>query len=250
MSSSALAILSAAALLSLVAAGCQSTQSLSAEREAEGADLLKEEKGLKVDKQNPDIEVLDTFMLSDESATAVVVEVKNTSEEPQVNVPVLIDVRDAKGKTVFSNDTPGLEPALTTIPAIGPGETFDWVNNQVLPTGEPKSVKVRVGLGEDDAPATLPEIDVQEPKLTKDQFTGVEAVGKATNESPVTQDFLTFFAVARKGDEVVAAGRAVLKRLQPDGAKEGTYHVYFVGDPTGADITVTAPPSVLREEIG
>ncbi|MCB0865741.1 MAG: hypothetical protein KDB58_08515 [Solirubrobacterales bacterium] len=247
----ACALLGVCALALLpVATGCQSTQATSAEREAEGSQLLNSEKRLKVKKENPDIKVLDTAMLTDDSGTAVIVEVENTSDEVQANVPVLIDVRDAKGKTVFSNDTPGLEPALVAIPVIESGETFDWINNQVLPTGKPASVKVKVGFGDEDVPQTIPEIKVGKPKLKTDPVTGVEAVGTVTNDSPVLQEFLTIFAVARKGDEIVAAGRAVLKRLQPNGERDGTYHVFFVGDPEGADITATAPPSVLEKEIG
>ncbi len=43
---------------------------------------------------------------------------------------------------------------------------------------------------------------------------------------------------------------AFVKRLQPNGERDGSYHIFFVGDPEGADITASAPPSVLREEIG
>jgi hypothetical protein len=232
--------------LALVAAGCESTQATSAQREAEGKKLITSEKGLVVKQANPDIDVLDTTLLSDDNGTAVVVELKNTSDQAFADVPVAIDVRDAKGKTVFKNDTAGLEPALTHVPLIGPGETFDWINNQVLPTGEPDSVKVKVGASEGPVQGDIPEIDVKPPKLQTDQFTGVEAVGEALNQSDVEQTDITFFAVARKQGRVVAAGRAVLKRLQPNGEKAGTYHVFFVGDPQGADISVAAPPTVLR----
>ena len=90
----------------------------------------------------------------------------------------------------------------------------------MLPTGEPKSVKVKVGFGDTDVPQTIPEIDVQPPKLTADQFTGTEAVGKATNESPVTQEFLTFFRLGLDGaftdftNTGVAARRTFMSTLQ------------------------------------
>ena len=229
-----------------MATGCQSTQATSAEREAAGQKLLGSEKGLVVKQANPDVKVVDSSVIADENGTAVVVELKNQSDQAFADVPILIDVRDAKGKSVFKNDLAGLDPALVSVPMIGPGETFDWVNNQVLATGKPDSVKVKVGTV--DAPVTseIPKIDVEQPKLETDQFTGVEAVGGAENESAIEQTNLTFFAVARKGDQVVAAGRAVLKRLQPNAEKTGTYHVFFIGDPKGADVTVTAPPTVLR----
>jgi len=234
------------AAVALVSSGCQSTQATSAQREAEGKSLLGKEKGVVVDKANPDIEVLDTTLLSDENGTAVVVELKNTSEETFANLPILLDVRDAKGKSVFKNDIAGLEPALTQVPLIGPGETFDWINNQILATGEPDSVKVKVGTSDEPVAGAIPEIDVSEPKFESDQVSGLEAVGMAENKSDIEQEDLTFYAVSRKGGKVVAAGRGVLKRLQPNGEKAGTYHIFFIGNPKGADVTVTAPPTVLR----
>ena len=55
----ACALLGVCALALLpVATGCQSTQATSAEREAEGSQLLNSEKRLKVKKENPDIKVM------------------------------------------------------------------------------------------------------------------------------------------------------------------------------------------------
>ncbi|MBA2523521.1 MAG: hypothetical protein H0V25_09345 [Solirubrobacterales bacterium] len=233
-------------LAAAASSGCQSTQATSAEREAEGKQLLGNDKGLVVNRENPDIEVLDTTLIDGDGSDAVVVELKNTSDQAMANVPILIDVRDAKGKTVFKNDLAGLEPALTQIPLIAPGETFDWVNNQVLATGEPDSVKVKVGTSEETVGEDLPEVDVSDPKLQTDQVSGVEATGTAENKSDVEQEDITLYAVARKDGKIVAAGRGVLKRLQPNGEKAANYHIFFIGDPEGADITVTAPPSVLR----
>lgn len=233
--------------MALASSGCQSTQATSAEREAAGKSLLGKEKGLVVNETNPDIDVLDSTLLSNENGTAVVVELKNTSETAFANVPISIDVRDAKGKTVFKNDLAGLEPALTQVPLIGPGETFDWINNQVLPTGEPDSVKVKVGTSDETVSGPIPEIEISDPELKTDQFSVVEATGTAENKSDLEQEDVTFYAVAREDGKVVAAGRGVLKRLQPNGAKTATYHIRpFIGDPKGADVTVAAPPTVLR----
>ncbi|MFN8113513.1 MAG: hypothetical protein U0R51_09975 [Solirubrobacterales bacterium] len=230
----------------LLAAGCQSTQATSAQREAEGQKLIKSEKGLVVKQKNKDIEVVDTTLLSDKNGTAVVVEVKNTSDQGYAHVPIAIDVSDAKGKTVFKNNVPGLAPALTEIPAIGPGETFDWVHDQILATGEPDEVEATIGAGGEELPASPPEIELTNPTLKQDQFSGVEATGEAENKSQVEQRDVTVFAVARDGNRIVAAGRGGLRRLEADPDHGTPYHVFFIGDPEGADIEVTAPPVQLQ----
>jgi hypothetical protein len=53
------------------------------------------------------------------------------------------------------------------------------------------------------------------------------------------------FAVALKGDKVVAAGRALVPKVLPgDPAKKPRFRLYFIGDPKGAKIDVTVAPNV------
>jgi hypothetical protein len=232
--------------LAVAAAGCQSTQATSAERQAEGKKLIESDKGLVVAKANPDIKVVDSTVLSDGNGSAVVVQLKNESDQGFVNVPILIDVRDVKGKSVFKNTLPGLVDSLTEVPEIGPGQTVDWVNDQVLATGKPDSVKVKVGASADPLPDTIPEIDLGEPKLKVDPVSGTEASGSIENKSQIEQKDLTLFAVARDGGKIVAAGRGGVKRLVVDPKRPATYHIFFIGDPEGADIDVSASPTQLR----
>jgi len=239
-------VVAALPILALLGSGCQSTQATSAEREAEGKKLLAKDKGLKITKVNPDVKVVDSTLLSDKNGSAVVVEVKNTSDQGFADVPIAIDVRDAKGKTVFENDIAGLEPALTSVPIVAGGATVDWVNDQVLATGKPDSVKVKVGASEEKLPATLPEIEVSKPKLEVDRYSGAQATGTAENKSQIDQTNLKLFAVARKDGEVVAAGRGGLRRLPADAGRATPYHIFFIGDPEGADIEVTLFPAQLR----
>jgi hypothetical protein len=42
----------------------------------------------------------------------------------------------------------------------------------------------------------------------------------------------------------VAAGRSAIQRLKP--GQKLFYHVYFIGDPSGASLSVEAPPTVLQ----
>ena len=230
--------------MGVLLAGCQSTQDKAKEIQAKNATLLASEHGISVAKPSKDVKVVGSTLLHDQYGDAIVVELRNESNRPQVNLPILIDVRDAKGKSVYRNDLPGLDPALTHVPVIGPGETFDWVNDQLSPSGTPKSAKVTVGTSDEQAPARLPEIEVGNASLENNP-SGVLAHGQVTNKSQIDQVKLVLYAVARYGGKVVAAGRGQFKNLRA-GGKAGTYNVFFIGDPTGADVEVTAPPSVLQ----
>jgi hypothetical protein len=200
-------------------------------------------KPLVISKPSKDVKVTDTALLHDQNGDAVVVEVKNDSNKTLVNVPILVDIRDGK-KTVYKNDTAGLDFALNHIAVLQPHETFDWVNDQV--TAEGKTVKATVGDPEAKPPAgPLPKIDVSPPRAGSD-FSGPKVSGEVTSDSKnIEQQRLILFAVARQGGRIVAAGRGQIKALKT-GAKPAPYVIYFIGNPVGADVTIQAPPTVLQ----
>ena len=240
----AIALAPFAVLLAVGLGACQSSQSRSAELEKLGHNVLSKEQGLEITSVNKQVKVVDTAVLSDKNGSAVVVTLKNDSSQGLINTPIAIDVRDAKDKSVFRNNDPGLEPSLVGVPLMESGQTVDWVDDQVLANGEPKSVKAEVGTTNQTLSSSPPEIDVSEPKIQTDPYSGTEAQGTVVNRSGVDQIKVTLFAVARKGNQIVAAGRGGIKRLLPD--KPTDYHIYFIGDPRGADVTVTAPPTVFN----
>jgi hypothetical protein len=223
---------------------CQSSYAKNDELEKRGATILKEEKGLNVTQTSSTVEVLDTTVLSDANGAAVVVTLKNDSARALRNVPVEINVKDAKGKSVFKNTAPGLEPALTAVPVMKPGETVEWVNDQILATGEPKSVDVKVGVTQETLPPNAPELEASEAKLEVDAVSGIQASGTVTNQSDIQQIKVTLFAVAHKGNEIVAAGRGGIKVIKANGDRP--YHIFFIGNPKGAEVTVTVPPSTFE----
>jgi hypothetical protein len=232
----------AVAVIALATTGCQSTQSKSAEI---GAELgpVKQEKGLKIGKESKDVKVVSTALLTDEAGSAVVVVVRNRSSRDLANVPIAIDVLDAKGKSVYRNDLPGLESALTSIPYVAAGEEATWVHDQVLASGKPKSVKAVVGEGGTPFSGKTPEFTISEPKLEGDPYSGVVAGGNVENKSGGKVDRLLIYAVARQGDEVLAAGRGAIEKIKAE-PKPLPYNVYFIGDPSGGDVEVTAFPTL------
>jgi hypothetical protein len=233
----------AVAGIALVSSGCwESTQDKSANIAAELGPVQRE-RGLKISKRSRDVKVVSTTLLSDAEGSAVAVEVRNQSNRDLANVPILIDVLDGKGKSVYSNSLPGLEPALTSIPYLEAGEEATWVHDQVLATGKPESVEVTVGEGGIPFTGKVPAFTASEPKIEGDPHSGLVADGDAENKSGAKLDRLLLYAVARQGDEVVAVGRGAIEKIKPE-PKPLPYNIYFIGDPRGANVEVTWFPTL------
>jgi len=232
--------------VALIASGCESTQDKSAKIAAE-LGPVKQEKGLTIAKRSEDVEVVETTLLTDREGTAVAVELRNTSGKDLVDVPIAIDVLDGKGKSVYTNTTPGLEPALASVPFVAAGEETVWVNDQVLAAGVPDSVKVKVGASEETFSGEPPAVSVSAPKLEGDPYTGVAAGGEVLNESGADVDRLLLYGVARQGGRIVAAGRGAIEPLKANG-KDAPYNIYFIGDPRGAEVEVLEFPSLPGQE--
>lgn len=239
-----------AAGLALLALGglsaCQSTQSRSAELEEENATVLLQEEGVTVTKEDPDIEVASSTLLSEAEGNAIVVELRNRSGEDLVDVPIALDVLDAKGRSVYTNDAPGLEQALVAVPFIPARGEAVWVHDQVLATGEPASVEVKIGVGGKPYDGEQPDIEVSAPKLEGDPSSGIVADGEVVNRTGEDQNRFLIFAVARRGDEIVAAGRSAIEHLKPE-TKPAPYNVYFIGDPRGAELDLYEYPTLHVE---
>jgi hypothetical protein len=234
----------AAGLLAIAGlSACESTQDKSAQLAKKAKKFSAGEK-LVITKENPTIKVGRTTVLKDANGAAVVLELHSDARADQVQVPIAIDVKGAKGKTVFRNDAPGLEPTLTSAPLVLPRSTTVWVNDQVVTATQPKSVAAKVGQPRGAAPKQLPKIEVEAPTLKTDPVSGVYAQGRIKNDSKLVQRKLVLFAVARKGGKVVAAGRGQIKKLNPN--RRSKYTIFFIGNPKGAKVAVTAPPSVLK----
>ena len=228
--------------VALVLGGCESTQDKSAKIAAELGPVAQEE-GLKISKRSEEVEVVSTTLLSDENGAAVVVELRNESNRDLVDVPLLIDVLDAKGKSVYRNDIPGIEPALASVPMIPAGDSVLWVHDQVLAAGKPATVKATAGAGGETFSGRPPAVTVSDPKLESDRFTGVAAGGEVVNESGEDIERVLLYAVARKGGRIVAAGRGAIEPLKGK-PKPVPYNVYFIGDPAGAELTVSEFPTL------
>jgi hypothetical protein len=221
---------------------CESTQDKSAKLEARGGSLAAE-KGVSVAKSSKDVKVLSTDVLQDENGTVAVVRLRDVSKSALRQLPIAIDVRGAGNKSLFRNNAPGLEPTLAHVPLVLPGQTFTWVDDQVAATGKPNGVSAKVGAGTAVRSTAVPKIVLSGARLRNDPVSGIAAVGFAANRSKVEQRKLVIFVVARRGGRVVAAGRAQIPKLKP--GKRARFHAFFIGNPRGARLELSAPPSAL-----
>lgn len=228
------------AAFGLLLGGCESTQDRSASLEEHGADLVKQKK-MDIGAENRHVDVVDKVVLTDQYGTAVAVVMTNKSQQGLADAPIQINVKDAKGRSVYKNDLAGNEQSLVQVPVVKPQSEVFWVNDQVMPVGgKPASVEVTVGEAK-PLPAAIPEIVVSPPKLNQDPVSGLEATGTVVNKSGIEQSDLVLYAIARKNGKIVAAGRGMIAKLKTDGSP-ATYHIFFIGNPDGAKISVIAPP--------
>jgi hypothetical protein len=238
-----------AGLAALSVAGltaCESTQSKSAALEEQGSKLLLDDTGLQVEKESTDVKAVSTALLTDANGSAVVVTVRNESDKDLTDVPISVDVLDAKGRSVYKNDIPGIEQGLAAVPYVPAGGTADWVHDQILATGVPKTVKVKIGASTATFAGELPEIDVSEPAIEGDPVSGIEATGDVVNRTGEEQGRLLLYAIARRGSKVVAAGRGAIDHLKAT-TRPLRYDIFFIGDPKGANVTVTQFPTLPGE---
>jgi hypothetical protein len=232
-----------AGVVALAAAGCESTQDKAAKLSDEGKEVFARD-AVDIGKTNGDVKVLDRTVLTDQNGSAAVLVLRSRARSPQAQVPVSIDVRGANGKSVFRNDTAGLEKSLTTVATVAPGDTMVWVNDQVVAASKPKSVVARVGMPRAKASAKIPKLRTSGVKLEQQPATGLAAVGYVHNDSKVEQRELVLHGAARRGDKIVAGGRAQIRRLKP--GKRSLFRMFFIGDPRGAKLEISVPPTRLR----
>lgn len=219
----------------LVLSGCETTAEKSAKLERAAKRIAHAtQAGLKITHPSAVVKVLDSEVVRGSEGAAVVLTLRNSSSQALADVPIAVSVKDAKGASVYSNATPGLAKTLTSIALLAPHTTATWIDDQV-PASAAASVSAEVGEGT-AARGALPKLAVHEVQLAEGTAEGTLANGSSTAQSE-----LVIYAVARRGGQVVAAGRAVLASVAAGASTP--FQVFFVGDPKGARLALTAPPT-------
>jgi hypothetical protein len=236
--------LAGAVLLLLTA--CESSQTKSARLRKAGATAAKLTT-VKAGMKNADVKVKGTTILSSPNGTALIVELHNTGTADQAAIPVQVQAKDAKGKVVYKNDLTGLQPSLQQLALLRKGKTAFWINDQVTAPKTPKSAEVAVGDPKGKpAVGAFPKIELTKVKQDADT-SGPFLSGVVRNLSKATQVNMPIYGVYRRDGKVVAAGRALIERLNPEPQKRPTvFRIFFIGDTKGAKLTLEAEPTVLR----
>lgn len=233
----------AVVLLAAVAvSGCESTQAKSARLER-AAQAVKKERGLVVSRLARGVSVERTTVLQDANGAAAVVELRNRSAGSLVGLPISVAVRDKARLSLYANDAPGIDASLVEVPSLAAHGSLVWVNDQVTLTTPGHDVVARVGAGARPGPARLPVIEVRDLKVTADASGDVAVSGEVVNRSEVAQRRLVVFVVGRRGERIVAAGRAIVPRLAA--GANARISVFPIGDPHGAKLSAAAPPTVV-----
>jgi hypothetical protein len=236
--------------LALTLSACESTETESARLGREGAKLIAGAGTLGTGAANPDVRVGQVALVQGSGRTAAAVRLVNTGAGAQLDVPVLIDVRGRRGASLYRNDIQGLEPSLQQMALLPAQASGWWVDDQVLASGTPSSVNVRVGAAKlAGAKAAVsgggPQVQVSGVTLGSQELVGPYVDATAINHSGVAQHNMPVFAVALRGQRVVAAGRALVPSLAASGAgSHASFRLYLVGSPAGARIELTPAPAV------
>ncbi len=233
-------------LLALALSGCQTTaqQSAKVERIAkrEQREAAKRAPhGLSISRQSTKVELAAATVLHSSEGDAVALTLHNVSATTLARVPVEITVKDARGSTLYTNDTPGLATVLVSAPLIPAHGAAVWIDDQIQASGVPVSVTAKIGEGAAVAGAT-PQLSVQDAHLSEEGGSNPGVEGTVVNHSAVTQHELVVNALALRGGHVVAAGRAVLAQA-PSGSTH--FQLYFIGKPRGAQLALSVHAGTL-----
>jgi hypothetical protein len=180
-----------------------------------------------------------TAILHSSEGDAVVLTLNNHSSTSLRDVPIQITVRDARGAPLYRNNVPGTATSLISAPLLHAHSGTAWIDDQIQATRTPASVSAQIGEGE-PVSTTIPTLSVEQAHLAE----GSAVEGEVVNHSATAQHELVVDALARRDGKIVAAGRAVLS--QAAGGEAAThFQLYLIGNPTGARLELSAPPTVL-----
>lgn len=221
--------------------GCESTQEKSAQLEKTAHHTRLAERGLPVLKQSADVRVLGAVLVHGSEGAAAVVTLRNDSAHTLRDLPIAITVKNARGSTVFQNNAPGLEAALTSLGSLPAHGVTTWVDDQVPATGSPASVSAIAG-EPPIANSPAPRIEVAGVHPGEENG-GASAAGTVSNRSNAAQQSLVVYVLARRAGRIVAAGRAILPEVSAGASVP--FQAFFVGDAKGAKLEASAPPTTL-----
>jgi hypothetical protein len=230
-------------VLALVASGCESTEEQSAQLGHEGSKLAASGGTVGAGATNNTVRVSHVTLLSSGGRTAVALQLTSNAGQPELNVPIRVNLLGSSGKVLYSNNVSGLDSTLQQMPLLRPHQSGWWVDDQVLVAQAGGRVQVHVSGGPTRARTTLP--DVAASGVHVGTQAGISVVsGTLVNHSKTTVSKVPVFAVSLNGASITAAGRALISTLPPGST---SFQIFLVGHPTGSPIQITVAPTVPKE---
>jgi hypothetical protein len=231
----------ASGALTVTFAACESTQSESAKIDREAAIAREHEPGaLKLGGANRSVRATDVTLVHGAGRGAVAVKLTSSSARAQADVPVLVEVQGRAGRLLYSNQPGGTDPKLQRVSLIAAHGSVWWVNDQVLLNQPAKAVKVRVGTG--TRARVAGEVSARAPRLGGEPGASFVS-GELVNEGSRAQRAVPVYAVALRGGNVVAAGRALVAKLAGRKGASARVRIPLVGDASNAKIELSAVPA-------
>jgi hypothetical protein len=238
------------ALAALALTGCETTAEKSARLEAAARrheravaqQTALAHRQLSISRVSNKVLVVGASVLRASEGAAAVITLRNVSSTSLYDVPVQIDVTDAGGASVYRNDVPGLGTGLAAAPLVPAHGTLRWIDDQVQSAATPTGVTAKVGEGTRVA-GPIPQLGIADAHLAEGGPNGPGLEGDVVNRSSIAQQELVVYAVARKGRTIVAAGRAIVQSAPA--AASTRFQLFFIGNPQGARIEVSAPATTL-----
>jgi hypothetical protein len=194
------------------------------------------------DDASPTAKVQRLEVVTAAGRVAYVVTVRNTGGHAVSDLPISVGYTTAHHVPVYLNAQDTLTYFQAHLPAIPAGGTITWVYpSAALPSGAAPFAAI----GADPEPATgrvtSPSIMVS---VTRRSPGGERLAVRIHNLSGIPQYQLPVYAVAERAGRLVAAGTTSVATL--DGGSEQTVQLPLLGDASGAQVTIEAPPTIFN----
>jgi hypothetical protein len=226
----------AVVFLAAAVSGCATTQDANKRIDVRFDRTLTSRKPLELRGTDHEVQVVRTAVVNGKDGSAIVVVLRNRGDAPVNDLPIEVGPRGGRAINTAAN-VPYFQ---SHAPAIAPGDEVTWVYESKGPLGSGTAF-ARVG-----APPSP-------PLTTAGHVSELEASGKSggssvdaevANDTGIPQYDMDVYAVARKGDRYVAAGRASIEHLGVSKSLHLT--LPLVGDAKGAHVQVFAPQTLFQ----
>ena len=239
-SASPISVLGIASIVVLAAAvsGCATTQDANKRASIVADRTLASREPLKLEGRDRHVQVVSTSVVNGGDGSAIVVVLRNRGDDAVNDLPIEVGVRGGPALNAGRN-VPYFQ---SHAPAMGAGEESTWVYTSKDRISGPAFALVGAPASPPFTTARdVPELVVSAPHaVRKDGSVRAEIA----NDTGVPQYALDVYAVARKGDRYVAAGRASVLHLGP--GQKADLRLSLVGDAKGSRIQIFAPPTLFE----